>query len=350
MSRSLRRTSSLALALAPALALASAAPATERLVDGIAAQVGSQIVLLSEVLRTVAPQEAALRAAGAPRSEIAKLRADGLEQAIESRLIQNVVKQSELYASDAEVDETIQRIADENGLTMEQLQASVVFHGLSIPEYRQQIKADLERRNVVNAVVGQNVKVEEDEVRALYEERFADQPQGGTAVHVRQLLISYGGMSRRDPETACAEAEAARQRVLGGESFEKVASEVSEVAPKDGGDIGWLHLDTVAPWMSEALAPLEPGGTSDVLQLPFGCSLLHLVEQREFEPISFENAKDHLASELWERKVDEAYREWIEELRDHTYIDRRGYFAEAARFGERTFPIDEPALPAPSTP
>ncbi|MDH3519820.1 MAG: SurA N-terminal domain-containing protein [Myxococcales bacterium] len=322
----------------PLLAAAPSAGGPE-LVDGIAAQVGNSIVLVSEVTHFVAPQEAAMRSAGASESDIAKLRAQGLEHLIESRMIEDLVRQAELYATDQEIDRTIASIAKENGLSPEQLEASVAFYGMSFEQYRAQIKRDLERRNVVNAMLGSKIEVDEADVRRLYEQRFADQPKGGEAVHVRQLLITYGGASGRDQASACGLVQAAHTRITDGESFAEIAQAVSEVAPQDGGDIGWLHLDSVADWMRDALAPLEPGATSDVLVLPFGCTLLNLVQRREFAPVSFEQVQDALTQELWEQRLETAYREWIEELRGKTYIDRRGYFADAARFGQSTFPV-----------
>jgi peptidyl-prolyl cis-trans isomerase SurA len=326
-----------AICLTALVLAASPAPAEEELMDGIAAQVGNRIVLVSEVMRVVGPQEAAMRAAGAPESEIAALRARALESLIEARLIEEIVQRAELYVSDEEVDQTIASIAEENGLSFEQLKANVVFHGMSFEEYRSQIKRDLERRNVV-AVVGAKVSVDESDTRRLYEQRFANQPEGGVAVHVRQLLVTYGEKPKRDQASACALVEAGLQRIRAGEDFAQVAQEMSEVAPKDGGDIGWLHLDSVASWMSDALAPLEPGVTSDVLLLPFGCTLLNLVERREVAPVTYEQAQEALEAELWEQALAEAYREWIEELRETTYIDRRGYFANAGGFGEPAFP------------
>jgi peptidyl-prolyl cis-trans isomerase SurA len=288
-------------------------------------------VLISEVMRMTAPQEAAMRQAGAPEADIERMRASALEELIEARLIEELVRQAELYVSDEEVDQTIASIAEENGLTVEQLRGNVVFHGMSFEEYRTQIKRDLERRNIVNAAVGSKVNVEESETRRLYDQRFANQPTGGEAVHVRQLLVTYGEKPKPDRATACARVEAGLQRIRAGEDFAQVAREISEVAPKDGGDIGWLHLDSVATWMSDALAPLEPGATSDVLVLPFGCTLLNLVERREVEPVTYEQAHAALTQELWERKLAEAYQEWIDQLREKTYIDRRGYFASAGR-------------------
>jgi peptidyl-prolyl cis-trans isomerase SurA len=320
--------------LAAALALAPGAPARSAdtvLIDGIAAQIDGRIVLVSEVMRSVRPQEEAMRRAGAPEQEIAKLRADALERLIESRLVEKVVEDSNSKASDDEIARTIDGIAKENGLTVEQLYASVVFHGLTVEEYRRQIKHDFERRNLVQGMLGSRVKVEDEEVEALYAERYGKHQESGESVHVRQILRAYGGASQRTQEAACAEVTLARDRVAGGEPFEKVAAQISEAAPRDGGDIGWLPLASVAPWMSQALTGLPDGGISDVLVLPFGCSLLQLVERRVLEPVSFEQAKDALARELWERKLEYEYRTWIEELRGHSYIERHGYFADAAK-------------------
>jgi peptidyl-prolyl cis-trans isomerase SurA len=206
-----------------------------------------------------------------------------------------------------------------------------VFHGLTIEEYRAQIKRDFERRNLIQGMLGSRVKVEDEEVEALYAERYGKHQEAGDSVHVRQILRAYGGASQRTQETACSEVTLARDRVLGGEPFEKVAAQVSEAAPRDGGDIGWLPLKSVAPWMSRALTGLPDGGISDVLVLPFGCSLLQLVERRVLEPVSFEQAKEALSRELWERKLEHEYRTWIEELRGNSYIERHGYFADAAK-------------------
>ncbi|MGH7338723.1 MAG: peptidylprolyl isomerase, partial [Myxococcota bacterium] len=307
--------------------------ADTQLLDGIAAQVDGKIVLVSEVMRTVRPQEEAMRRAGAPEQEIAKLRADGLERLIESRLVEKVVEDSNSKASDDEIARTIEGIAKENGLTVEQLYASVVFHGLTVEEYRSQIKRDFERRDLIQGMLGSRVKVEDDEVEELYNDRYGKNQESGESVHVRQILRAYGGATQRTQEDACAEVALARDRIAGGEPFEKVAAQVSEAAPRDGGDIGWLPLRSVAPWMKEALTGLPDGGISGVLALPFGCALLQLVERRVLEPVSFAQAKEPLTHEIWERKLEQEYRTWIEELRGHSYIERHGYFADAAKFG-----------------
>ena len=62
------------------------------------------------------------------------------------------------------------------------------------------------------------------------------------------------------------------------------------------------------------------------------------------EPVTYEHARDALSQELWEARLAEAYHEWIEDLRAKTYIDRRGYFADAGGFAAPG-PPDESGAP-----
>ncbi|MGY8737497.1 MAG: hypothetical protein ACKVIW_08270, partial [bacterium] len=112
-----------ATTLAVGLALAPAAPAAaaEKLVEGIAAQVGAEIVLASEVFEMSGPIEKRMRAAGAPEQEILALRRDALERLIETKLLSTVVDRLELNADREEIDAAVEAIASENDLTIEQL-------------------------------------------------------------------------------------------------------------------------------------------------------------------------------------------------------------------------------------
>jgi peptidyl-prolyl cis-trans isomerase SurA len=314
--------------------LACAAPvrAEEMLVDGIAAQVGTEIVLISEVMRMVAPNERKLRELGAPEQEIAKLRAEGLEAMIEQRLSEKVVRDLELYATDAEVDETIESIARENGITLEHLKQSVARQEMSYEEYRRQIKSELERRKVMGAMVSSQIHVEEKEVEALYKERFESQPEGGNQVHVRQILVPAGEQYGGTLAESCQLVRQIRARIDKGEAFEELARQYSAAAPAQGGDIGWLHEGMVADWMTELIGPLEDGQVSQVMELSFGCTIVKLVERKEFTPISYEEARTALYNELFDQRASDAYRNWMEQLRERTFIERRGYFADAARF------------------
>jgi peptidyl-prolyl cis-trans isomerase SurA len=319
---------------AGALLAASPASPDEILVDGIAAQVGEGVVLFSEVIAMVAEGERQMRAAGVSEEQIAKLRAQGLERMIEDQLIRNEIKRMELYASDNEIDETIAMIASDNGLTPEQLEESVLAKNMDFEEYREQIKEKIEHQKVIQIALLPKIEIEETAVRRLYDQRFKDQPTGGSQVHLRQILVPVD--ENKDAEAACAEVSAAAERIAAGETFEVVASEVSVTAPAQGGDIGWLHSSSLAAWMAKLVAKLEPGEISPVNQQPFGCNLLKLVERRAFERVSYEIAEPQLYREIQQMMMESEFVVWMEELRERTYIQRYGYFADAAKLDTTT--------------
>ena len=143
-----------------------------------------------------------------------------------------------------------------------------------------------------------------------------------------------------DPERGATTADACkfvrqlRKRIVGGEPFAALAMQYSAAAPQQGGDIGWLHLESMAGWMVELIEPLEPGDLSPVAELPFACTIVQLVERREWKPVSYADIKESLHMEIFDTKLRDEYASWIDELRDHTFIERRGYFADAASFSK----------------
>ncbi len=316
-----------------ALALGAAPVAAEEgVLDGIAAQVGGEIVLVSEVRNLVGPVEAKLREAGAPEEELAALRSDALERLIERALVRQVVKRAELEASDVEVDTAITSIAHENGISNEQLVATVESEGLPYDVYRERIRAEIEQSKVLNGMVASKVHVDESEVRAAFHEDYQNQPSGGEEIRLRHLLVPFtrdGGEARR---AACASAERARARLAAGEPFELVASQVSERAPGSG-DLGWIHEGGVASWMSGKIAGTEPGAVTEVIETDFGCNVLQVVDRRPFQPKGYEEVREQIHQRLFAERMQTEYLKFMDKLRDQTYIERKGIFAQAPPVG-----------------
>jgi peptidyl-prolyl cis-trans isomerase SurA len=317
-----------------ALLLAAAPAGAEEtgVLDGIAAQVGGDIVLVSEVRNLVGPMEAKLRDAGAPEAELAALRSDALERLIERALVRQVVRRAELEATDVEVDTAIATIASENGLSQPQLVATVESQGLPYDVYRERIRSEIEQSKVLNGMVASKVHVDEAEVRAAYHEDYQNQPRGGDELRLRHLLVPFtreGGDARR---AACATAERARGRLAAGEPFDSVASSVAERAPGSG-DLGWIHEGAVASWMTAKLAGAGPGTVTDVIETDFGCNVLQVVDRRPFQPKAYEEVREQLHQRLFAERMQREYLEFMDKLREQTYIERKGIFAQAPPVG-----------------
>jgi len=305
------------------LLAATVASAERQLVDGIVAQVGNEVVLFSEVIQLTAPSETKMRDAGAPPEEILRLRAQVLERLIDRRLVEEVISRANLEATDAEVDQAIEGIAEDNGLSMAELQASVEAEGLGFAVYREEIRGEIERARIINSRVRPRVNVDEVSVQSLYEVRFAEQPKAGDEVRLEELLVSTS--NETDREAACSLIEEARGRADAGEAFSAIAEENPALRFTE---LDWIHQDQLVDWMLDAVIATEPGEIGDPLPTSFGCALIHLIERRHIEPISFEQAEPRLYDELYNIQMEREYRKWLDDLRKETYIERKGVFAE----------------------
>ena len=115
-----------------------------------------------------------------------------------------------------------------------------------------------------------------------------------------------------------------RERVVkGGQDFGQLARlhSVDSTATR-GGDLGWLYPGDTVPEFERAMALLKPGEVSQPVQSPFGWHLIQVTDRRTDEsPIERNRMAARMA--LRDRKGEEAYLEWIRQLRDRTYVEYR---------------------------
>lgn len=79
--------------------------------------------------------------------------------------------------------------------------------------------------------------------------------------------------------------------------------------------------DTV-PAFEQAMNALKPGEISEPVQSPFGWHLIQVLERRN-QDVSEERRRTVARNTLRERKSDEAYNDWLRQLRDRTYVELR---------------------------
>jgi peptidyl-prolyl cis-trans isomerase SurA len=331
MSRTLRPAAfalvTLALGLPGPFARAQEAAQQVDVIDGIAAQVGTEVVLISDVARLSEPLVGRLREQGATDADVAMLRADALERLIDRKLVTLLAKRAEIEATEFEIDEAASGIAQENGMTIDAMRQTIEAQGLSWDAYRARLGEEIVQQKVVSGMVRSRVTVEEKEVEEAYQKRFGSQPTTGEEVHLEHIAVGRRDDKPASLKAACDRVRAGLTRVRAGQDFMEVAREVSDGNP----DLGWVHWNALAPWMQEAIGRMQPGQTSDVLELPVGCAVLRLVGRREVQPVSYEEAREKVRAALFEEKFQTEYEAFLERLRKQTYVERKGAFADTGQ-------------------
>ncbi len=139
--------------------------------------------------------------------------------------------------------------------------------------------------------------------------------------HARHILVKISEvLSDADAQHRMQDL---KERLDNGGNFEELARQYSEdgTASK-GGDLGWLNPGDTVPDFEKAMNALQPGQISEPVRSPFGWHLIQVLERRS-QDMSKESARLKARQEIKTRKADEAYQDWIRELRDRAYVEYR---------------------------
>ena len=118
-------------------------------------------------------------------------------------------------------------------------------------------------------------------------------------------------------------AEFKRQIAAGTKSFEQLARDNSEDgSAAQGGDLGWTSPGAFVPEFEEAMNALSLGGISEPIVSRFGAHLIQVTERRQtaLEP---KQLREQARNVLREQKFEDAYADWLRDLRARAYVERR---------------------------
>jgi peptidyl-prolyl cis-trans isomerase SurA len=114
-----------------------------------------------------------------------------------------------------------------------------------------------------------------------------------------------------------------RERIAAGADFAEMARLNSEDGTAArGGALGWVYPGDTVPEFERAMNALAPGELSQPVRTPFGFHLIEVQERRAAD-VSAERQRQLARQTLRERKADEAYQDWLRQLRDRTYVELR---------------------------
>ncbi len=139
--------------------------------------------------------------------------------------------------------------------------------------------------------------------------------------HVRHILIKLSEIS--------SETEG-RQKLIGikerlenGIKFEDLAKQYSEdPSANNGGDLGWINPGDTVPEFEKTMKQLNANQISDPIKTPFGWHLIQVLERRS-QDMSKESARMQARQQIKMRKSEEAYQDWLQELRDRSFVELR---------------------------
>ncbi|MGR0480054.1 MAG: peptidylprolyl isomerase [Candidatus Electronema sp. V4] len=299
--------------------LASWAESAE-VVDACAAVVNQDVITVSEVEEAVRPLVERIKAE-APFSQrdeaMRQARKSVMDKLIEKHLILQQAEQMKISVPDAEVEAARKDILERGSMSEADFQAELKKMGLTERQYRDNLREQILSSRLVSYAVRSKVVVPEEKIRDYYEKQYTAKAAG---YHL--LQIGFGISGEGGKTAARHKAEAVRQRALAGEDFKELAKRHSELpSAADGGDIGVFKADEMAAHMRQAVAVLQPGGISPVVETPDGLMLFKLLaDGQDAVKAPYESVRQEIHELLHQQEMEARYKTWIEEIRSGAYI------------------------------
>ena len=263
-----------------ALIAGAASAQTKPVLDQIAAVVGNEIILKSEVDYQV--QLAAYQNKLNPDDPALRKRI--LEAMVDDKLILTQAILDSVTVSDDDVnrqlDARIQNLIKQVG-SQEKVEQ---IYGMSISKIRNEFKEDMRKQLIIDKEKENkfgDMKVSPLEVRNFYNEykdSLQEVPEEVTLSHIF-MVPKPSGKAR---EEAYAKAEALLDSLKHGADFAELAKKYSQDpgSASDGGDLGWAKRGQFVPEFEHAVYALKPGEISGIVETQFGFHIIQLLQRR----------------------------------------------------------------------
>jgi parvulin-like peptidyl-prolyl isomerase len=281
------------------------------------------------------------------KKTIEEITPEVVADAIDEMLMVQRGKALNYKMTDEDFDRVVQNIRKENKLdTEEAFQAALKQEGMTLPELRKSMERQMLIARVTQNEVMAKVGITEEEARKYHSEHIKDFTKAGT-VTIREILVKVplenGSVNVAADQAAKQKADDIRKRALAGESFDQLASEVSDSPSKaNGGLIGPLNMNELTPAFRKLVDPMKVGDVSEVLRGQGGYQIVKIESRTADEVMSPEAAHDKIADALYEEKRQLYIKRYLNKLRSQATIEWKN---DEIHKAYETWAAAQPALP-----
>lgn len=271
------------------LLVISGAKAQPELLDKVAVIIDKGVILESEIEELISEVKRNALAENQSLPSDRALRTQAIERLIMENLQMQMAQRMGIQISDPQLDQTIQNIAQNQNMTVDQIRGELAADGITFDSYREQVRKELILGEVRRANVRRRVYITPQEIDMLV--KLIDQ-QGAEQAEYRlgHILIGF------PPQPTEDEIDAARERadkvievLNSGSDFAKIAIASSSGAEAlEGGDMGWRNINAMPTLFAEAVQNTKPGELVGPIRSGAGFHILKVMETRGIETTTVE--------------------------------------------------------------
>lgn len=303
--------------------------ASAEVIDRIVAIVNDDIITLHDVRKATVPyllqQGVDPQSALASRERREAIFKEVLDDMVDRKLLVQEAQKINLTVSDQEVDQWLSFTQQQQGMNPDQFRAAVEAQGMNFDEYRDFIRQNLIRMQIVRIRIGGQISITEEQVLQEYRERHGSDPIPDVALTVSHMLFQPSDTSPEAKEKARLRAMDAHRRVTRlEEDFHDVAGEVGEAGSNvNQGRLGTFGRGDLDPELERVVFRLEEGETSGVFETRFGFHIVKVEAKEARASAQADSRMEAIYVELQEREVERLLARFVQNLRTRSFVDIR---------------------------
>lgn len=243
-----------------------------------------------------------------------------LELLIDEKIAQAKIKELGIQVADRQVDNFLEKVKRDNQWTQEDLVAGLEKEGLPYEKYRERVRRDIERAQLIEYEVRSKIIIREEAIQKYYEDH---RETFGVAEKVQLagiFLMRKNMKSDEEMRELYKRAQDISAQLKAGADFSQMAANYSEgPGANQGGDLGQFTVDHLEAGLKSVVEALPEGGISDPVVRPNGIQIIKVVKKQTGKIRSLEEMKEAIYGILYQEEVNRRYQTWIKELRDSAY-------------------------------
>jgi peptidyl-prolyl cis-trans isomerase SurA len=286
--------------------------------DRIVAVINEDVILESELDKRVADITQQITSRNTALPPVNVLRKQVLDQMITAKLELQQAAAKGVTVSDDEVNQTISRIAERNGVTLSQLPDKLREQGMNYADFRQELRDQIIIQKLQQQLVQDQMHITPREIEAqLKQDR--DSGDASTQYHLSQILVATPLNPTADQVAAARKkAEAIYAKLEQGADFAAtaIASSDGQQALK-GGDLGWRKQSALPTMFTDIISSMKPGDISKPVQSPSGFHIVKVddVKRQDQKVVVTQTHARHILIKPSALMTDEQVKARLEDLR-----------------------------------
>ena len=239
---------------------------------------------------------------------------------IDEKIAQAKIKELKIKVSEKQVDNYLEKLKRDNQWTQEDLVAGLQKEGLSYEKYRERVKNDIERAQLIEYEVRSKIIIRDEAIQKYYEEHKGTFGAAEKVQLAGIFLTRKNLKSEEEMRELYRKAQDISAKLKAGADFSQMAATYSEgPGAKQGGDLGQFTVDHLEAGLKSVVEALPEGGTSDPIVRPNGIQIIKVVKKQTGKIRSLEEMREAIYGILYQEEVNRRYQNWIKELRDSAY-------------------------------